>query len=162
MKNEIVSKPEIKLVGITIKTNNNDEMDPERAKIGPLVARYESENIAKSIPHRLHSGVTYSVYTNYDSNELGDYTYFIGEEVSMTYDIPKSLTLLTIPASEYQKFTTEPGKMPEVVIEAWQEIWAMTREELGGVRKFVADFEIYDQKACDPSNAIVDIYIGII
>ena len=137
-------------------------MDPERAKIGPLLARYQSENIAKQIPHKQHSGVTYSVYTNYNSNELGDYTYFVGEEVSMTYDIPKSLTLLTIPASQYQKFTTEPGKMPGVVIEAWQQIWAMTREELGGVRNFVADFEIYDQKACDPSNAIVDIYIGII
>ncbi len=161
MKNEIVNKPEIKLVGIMVRTNNTNEMDPERAKIGPLLSRYESEGIAKMIPHKQHSGVTYSIYTDYDSNELGDYTYFVGEEVTMTYDIPKILTMLTIPASKYQKFTTDSGKMPEVVISAWQEIWAMSKDELGGNRKYLADFEVYDQRSCDPTNAIVDIYIGI-
>jgi predicted transcriptional regulator YdeE len=51
--------------------------------------------------------------------------------------------------------------MPDVVIAAWQAIWAMNDSELGGKRRYVADFEIYDDRASDPNNTIVDIYIGI-
>lgn len=51
--------------------------------------------------------------------------------------------------------------MPEVVISAWQEIWAMNENELGGKRKYIADFEIYDQRAVNPNNTVIDIYIGI-
>lgn len=51
--------------------------------------------------------------------------------------------------------------MPEVVISAWQKIWAMNENDFGGKRKYVADFEIYDQRASDPNNTIIDICIGI-
>lgn len=37
----------------------------------------------------------------------------------------------------------------------------MSANDLGGERVYIADFEIYDQRAADPSNAIADIYIGI-
>jgi predicted transcriptional regulator YdeE len=87
----------------------------------------------------------------YDEN--GDYTYFIGEAVdSIENQNLSQLKILTIPQSHYQKFTTEPGKMPEVVISAWQEIWAMNENELGGKRKYIADFEIYDQRAVNPKH----------
>lgn len=71
------------------------------------------------------------------------------------------LKILTIPKSNYQKFTTEPGKMPDVVISAWQKIWAMKEDDFGGKRKYIADFEVYDQRASDPNNTVIDIYIGI-
>jgi predicted transcriptional regulator YdeE len=69
--------------------------------------------------------------------------------------------MITIPNSRYQKFTTAPGKMPEVVVNAWQKIWEMTSEVLGGNRKYQADFEVYDQRATDPNHTILDLYIGI-
>lgn len=50
--------------------------------------------------------------------------------------------------------------MPDIVIQAWQAIWKMTPEDLGGKRTYRADFEIYDQRAQDPQNSVVDIYIG--
>ena len=68
---------------------------------------------------------------------------------------------MTIPASDYTKFTTEPGKIPEVVISAWKEIWAMNENDFDGKRKYIADFEIYDERAKDYGNAILDIYIGV-
>ena len=51
--------------------------------------------------------------------------------------------------------------MPDVVIQAWQHIWTMNGAQLGGKRKYLVDFEVYDQRAMDPNNAIADIYIGI-
>jgi predicted transcriptional regulator YdeE len=161
MKKESVNKPEIKLIGLTARTNNKNEMNPETAKIGGLVGRFWTQNIVDQISNRKNPGVTLSVYTEYDSNEHGDYTFFIGEEVSSFENLPSGLHQLTIPAAKYQKFTTSSGKMPAVVINAWQAIWKMTPNDFGGDRAYIADFEVYDQRAMDPDNTILDIYIGI-
>lgn len=161
MQKEFVSKPEIKLIGLTARTNNQDEMNPETSKIAELAGQFWSQQLGSQIPNRKNPGVTLSVYTEYASNEHGDYTYFIGEEVSSFDDIPAAFQSLTIPATQYQKFTTSPGKMPEVVIHAWQEIWKMSANDFGGARAYVADFEVYDQRAMDPANASLDIFIGV-
>lgn len=161
MKNELINKSEIKLIGLTARTNNKNEMNPQTSKIGELAGRFWSQSIAGQISNRKHPGVTLSVYTEYDSNEHGDYTYFIGEEVNSFEHVPTGFQILTIPAAKYQKFTTPLGKMPEVVINAWQQIWKMSMSDFGGERAYVADFEIYDQRASDPTNASLDIYIGI-
>lgn len=161
MKKELMTKSEIKLIGLTTRTNNKNEMNPEISKIGKLAGHYWSQNIASQIPHRKNPGVTLSVYTEYDSNEHGDYTYFIGEEVSSFENVPSEFQKLTIPAAKYQKFTTLAGKMPEVVINAWQQIWKMSANDFGGERAYIADFEVYDQRAIDPTNTSLDIYIGI-
>lgn len=161
MKKEKVTKPVIKLLGISIMTNNANERDPQTAKIGPLVGRYFSQNIAANMPHRKNPGVTFSVYTNYESDEHGNYTYFIGEEVSLLDNAPAEFHTLIIPESQYQRFTTPAGKMPQVVIEAWQAIWQMAPTQLEGKRNYLADFELYDYRASDPNNTVVDIYVGI-
>ncbi len=161
MKKELVSKSEIKLVGLTARTNNKNEMTAETSKIGELAGRFWSQGIANQLINRKNPGITLSVYTDYESNEHGDYTYFIGEEVSSFENIPAGLQPLTIPATNYQKFTTLPGKMPEVVISAWQEIWKMSAHDFGGERAYIADFEVYDHRAIDPAKASLDIYIGI-
>lgn len=161
MKQELVNKSAIKLVELTARTNNKNEMNPQTSKIGELMGRYWSRNIAAQISNRKNPGVTLSVYTEYDSNEHGDYTYFVGEEVSAFENIPSILQKLTIPAAKYQKFTTPQGKMPEIVINAWQQIWKMSANDFGGERTYIADFEIYDQRASDPANASLDLYIGI-
>lgn len=161
MKKELLNKTEIKLVGLTARTNNKNEMNPQTSKIGELAGRFWSKNIANGIFNRKNPGVTISVYTEYDSNEHGDYTYFIGEEVNSFENISTGLHQLIIPAAKYQKFTTSPGKMPEVVIHAWQQIWKMSANDFGGERAYVADFEVYDQRASDPVNTSLDIYIGI-
>ena len=44
---------------------------------------------------------------------------------------------------------------------AWARIWKMPPAELGGRRAFVTDYEIYDERAADPANSQVDVYVGI-
>lgn len=161
MKKEKVSRSEISLIGLAIRTNNKNEMNTQTAKIGELVRYYHQEEIAAQIPNRINFGVTLSVYTDYDSDEHGNYTYFIGEEVDSFEEVPEGLHVLIIPPADYQKFTTEAGKMPDVVIQAWQQIWGMGGQELGGKRTYLADFELYDHRAIDVDDSIVDIYIGI-
>ena len=127
-----------------------------------MAGLYWGNGIAGGIQHRKFPGVTYAVYTAYESDEHGDYTYFIGEAVeSFEGQNVNQFEMLTLPASDYQKFTTNEGSMPEVVIAAWQEIWAMDAASLGGKRKYCADFEVYDERALNPRAAVLDIYIGI-
>lgn len=161
MQKQYISKPDIKLVGLSVITRNADERQLATAKIGPLINRFLSNNMASTILQRKNPGVLYSVYTEYENDHNGYYTYFVGEEVTSFEDISPRLSSITLPASQYQRFTTEPGKIPENVIQAWQSIWAMDPKTLGGERSYLADFEIYAEGAKDPANAVVDIYIGI-
>jgi predicted transcriptional regulator YdeE len=34
-------------------------------------------------------------------------------------------------------------------------------KELDSNRSYLSDFEVYDSRAADPSNAILDIYVGV-
>lgn len=161
MKQTKITLPEIKLMGITARTNNEAEMNLPKARIGALLAQYHGDSIPKKTPNRLTPNKGFCAYTNYDSNEDGDYTFFIGEEVDEFSNTSPDLTSLTIPNQSYIRFTTEAGPMPQIVIQAWQKIWGMTSEDLGGERSYITDFEVYDERAADLTNAVVDIYIGL-
>lgn len=161
MKQENVSLPMIKLAGITVRTQNIDEMDIQKAKIGKTINKYFTNNFANAIKNRVNPGILYCAYTNYASDENGEYTFFVGEKVSSFDNIDDKLMTLNIPASNYVKFQCGPGQMPMVCVEAWKKIWQMSATDLGGNRSYITDFEIYDERAQDSSRAVFDIYIGI-
>ena len=161
MQQIIITLPAIKLVGITARANNANEGNPDTAKIPPTLQKYFQNQVPQKITHQKKPGVTYCVFTNYESDATGDYTYFVGEEVTTFEDSSEGLETLTIPEQTYAKFTTNQGPMPQVCIEAWQEIWKMGPAELGGERSYISDFEIYDERTIDPSNTVFDIYIGL-
>lgn len=153
--------PSIKLMGLTVRTNNASEMDPKTAKIAPTVTTYFSEKWAERIPHRVAPFTTYSAYTQYESDMMGDYTYFIGEAVSSFDEVPEGFSTFEIPAQTYEVFTDGPGAMPNVCIQMWKHIWELSLGDLKNKRSYVADFEIYDERAQDPNNTSLDIYIGV-
>ena len=162
MQKTITELPEIKLLGISCRTNNTSEMNISTAKIAPTIQKYFQQAVGEEIPNRKNPGTTYCVYTDYESDFTGDYTYFIGEEVNFVHhSLIKQFSAITIPAQTYTKFTSKPGIMPGVCIDMWQNIWKMESEELGGKRAYLADFEVYDKRAFDPSKTVLDIYLGV-
>lgn len=163
MQKDIIQLASIKLAGITTRTNNASEMDPERAKIGLTQQAYFASQVAdKKIANRKNPNTTLCVYTDYESDFTGDYTYFIGEEVSSFDGMDECLERLIIPAQTYAKFTNNPGPMPKVCIDMWKQIWQMQAPDLGGNRAYIADFEIYDERSRDKQNTRLDIYVGLI
>lgn len=161
MNQTTMTRPEIKLVGIKARTCNKNEQNWQEGKIFPCVQRYFQEGLAERIPHRQAPGTTLCVYTEYESDVNGNYTYFIGEEVESFENVPEEFSTHTIPAQIYTKFTTQPGAMPSVLKNAWDHIWTMTPKELGADRAYIADFEVYDERAADHNNIVLDIYIGL-
>lgn len=162
MQKTVTELPEIKLIGISCRTNNTSEMNISTAKIAPTMQKYFQQALGEEIPNRKNPGTTYCVYTNYESDFTGDYTYFIGEEVNFVdRSLIKQFSAITIPAQTYTKFTSKTGIMPGVCIDMWQNIWKMESEELKGKRAYLADFEVYDKRALDPSKTVLDIYLGV-
>jgi len=160
---------QLDLIGISTVTTTNCEMNPGTSKVAPLFTRYMSEQLATRIKQKTNPGVTYLVYASLKSDGkgennwfAGEYKCFIGEQVqSLDNQDVSVLEPLTIAKSAYQKFTTAPGKIPDISINAWQKIWAMQEHEFDGKPTHIADFEIYDQRKLSSNNATIDIYIGI-
>ncbi|MDP1724040.1 MAG: effector binding domain-containing protein [Alphaproteobacteria bacterium] len=166
MQKSSINLGEIQLIGLKARTNLANEINPLTSKIMQLVGQYFQEKIYLKIPNRQFEksetpNRTFCAYTEYAGDYTADYTFFVGEEVTSLESIPDSLSGLKIPAQHYTKFTTEPGPMPASVINAWQKIWLMSDKDLGGKRNYHTDFEIYDERAMNPLNTILDVYIGL-
>lgn len=159
----ILTIPAIQLAGISARTNNaeNFEGSPPKHTIAATIQNYFGQSIPTQLPQRSSPGTTYCVYTEYESDWKGDYTYFIGEIVHSFDEAKDPLRKLLIPEQTYVKFTSRCGPMPQVCVELWQAIWKMTSSELGGERAYGSDFEVYDSRARDPHATVLDVYISI-
>ncbi|RZI45542.1 AraC family transcriptional regulator [Rickettsiales endosymbiont of Peranema trichophorum] len=161
MRKSVERLGEIRLVGISVRTSNWCEMNSDTAKIGRTMQKFLSSGMQTRIRGRRSPGTVFGVYTGYESDENGEYRYFVGEEVDVIDALPEYFEVLTIPAQAYVKLTSEQGSIPAVCIDMWQNIWRMKATDLGGERAYIADFEIYDERSKDSKSAIIDIYIGI-
>lgn len=159
MHPRIVEQKDFIVVGIAARTNNAREATPEGV-IGKQWARFMQEGLLAKIPNKLdHSMV--AVYTDYASDHNGDYTFVLGAKLSSGADVPEGMVAKKIPAGRYAVFTSEKGPGPKVVPDLWMKINALPKTATGGDRTYRADFEIYDERAADPQNLQVDVYVGV-
>jgi predicted transcriptional regulator YdeE len=160
MSVKIVEHAGFDVVGIEARTNNAREMSGQGV-IGPQWGRFISEGILGKIPNRV-GDVIYALYTGYASDRNGDYDFVIGVGVSDSTSIPDGMVLKQVPAGTYAVITSDKGPGFEVVPAAWQRVWQMEDQmQLGGARAYATDFEVYDERAQNPQDAQVDLYIGL-
>ncbi len=146
--------PEFKLIGLKLNRRSTNENGQSAKDCGELWQKFEINAIAKEIPNKTSDAI-YAVYFDYDSDETGTFSYFIGCQVDADFKTPENLDELLIPNQTYQKITAK-GKMPDCIGEAWQNIW---KADIN--REFGFDFEIYDERSRDWENAEVDIYLSV-
>jgi predicted transcriptional regulator YdeE len=160
MKLRLLEQKECFVIGIEARTNNTKEMSGEGV-IPRQWERFYKERILDRIKDRADSSVL-AFYTEYASGRKGDYTFVIGARVSKVAGVPEGLVLKKIPAGHYAVFESAKGPLNQVVPQAWMGIWEMEdKRQLGGDRVYGADFEVYDQRASDPHNAVVEIHVGV-
>jgi predicted transcriptional regulator YdeE len=160
MKPKIIEQKECRVIGIEVRTNNSKEMTGTGI-IPKQWDRFFKENIPAKIPGKVDSNIVV-VYSNYQSDNTGDYDYLIGAKVSDASVVPAGMVAQRLPAGKYAVFTTAAGPVGKVVSEKWQEILDLeSKSGLGGTRAYKADFEVYDQRSRDPQNSQVDVYIGL-
>ncbi|UZM99006.1 GyrI-like domain-containing protein [Lysinibacillus sp. MHQ-1] len=109
---------------------------------------------------KLDNQNVYGLYSDYETDVNGNYAITIGVEASKMNDASPEWVIKTIPAAKYLVFTSHKGKMPEIVIQTWQEIWAWFANSKVE-RTYTGDFELYDERCANPQEAQVEVYIAI-
>jgi predicted transcriptional regulator YdeE len=159
MAAKVVQQPAFTVVGIAARTSNAKEMTPDGA-IGKQWARLTKEGLLSKIPNKVDSAIV-AIYTDYASDKNGEYTYVLGARVDSDAAVPAGMVAQKIPAGRYAVFTSERGPGARVVPETWKRINSLPSSAPGGNRLYGADFEVYDERAVDPQNVQVDVYVGI-
>jgi len=141
------------IIGKAIRTTNEDNRSA--TDIPQLWNEFLADNIAAVIPGKLDNSL-YCVYTDYEKDHTRPYTTILGCRVAAITDIPEGLVGKPVGEEQYTVFTAT-GKITEgIVFREWVKIWNSPLN-----RTFIADFEVYDERAQNPDEAQVDIYIGI-
>ncbi len=147
--------------GISIRTTNANEMNPETAKIAALYENFY-QNIVVDYQHGAR---VYGVYFDYESDANGLFSVLAGADriESSTMELQQ----VKIVAGDYLVFKGE-GEMPQAVIDTWMKIWDFfsesntskkadknTDDSTQYKRAYKTDFEFYK------SESQVEIHIGI-
>lgn len=159
MNPKIVEMKPFTVIGIAARTSNAKEMTPDGI-IGKQWGRLFQQGLIEQIPNRADRNIV-AVYTDYASDHNGEYTFLLGARVTSDADVPAGMVAKKIPGGKFAVFTTEKGPAPEVVPATWMKINSLRKTALGGDRAYRADYEIYDERARDPQNLQVDVYVGI-
>lgn len=147
------------VVGISARTTNAREMTPQGV-IGATWGRLFQEGIIQKIPNKADPRIV-AVYTDYASDHNGEYTYVLGARVTSDADVPAGMVARKVPAGKYAMFTSEKGPAPQVVPALWMKINSLPQGAAGADRVYHTDFEIYDERAMDPQNLQMDVYVGV-
>lgn len=154
---KLMTKGVFQIIGMSTKTTNDVEMS-DQAKIPVLWDTFYKQQIAERIPNKAKNSPVIALYSDYESDESGTYTFTIGHIVESTANIPAGMASFHVPQAKYAVFTTRQGPVSQVVPEMWQHIWKWSKEHN---RAFTYDFEWYDERTAHLNNAQVDIYIAV-
>ncbi len=149
MTNLEINLAKIPLIGIEARTNNTSA-----SVISELWQRFYANDIQDHIPNCIDTRI-FVLYSHYETDNTGDFNSLIGSAVSNLETIPLGMVGRIIPAQKYCVKRAE-GALPYAVIETWKMVW---RSDI--IRSFKFDFELYDDRAQDPNNAEVDLFISV-
>ena len=141
------------IIGISIRTTN--ENGQASKEIAELWGKFMSESILEKIPNKVDNEI-YSLYTDYESDHTKPYTAILGCKVENLDNIPSGMIGKSFSGGTYTKTTAKGDLMQGLVVNQWSKIFEMELD-----RTYDADFEIFGEKAQNPSDAEVDFYVGI-
>jgi len=159
---KVIHQQQFYIVGITARTTNAAEANPQTGIIGKQWQKFFQEGVQQQIPNKLDYNI-YNVYSDYATDRNGAYSFTIGSRVAEPpQQLPPGLVVKTVPAGDYAVITTEKGPVANVIIAAWKRVWDLeAQNQLGGTRAYKSDYEFFDQRAMDPKNAQADIAISL-
>ena len=150
--NQVIIEP-FTIVGISVRTTNQDGQAAQ--DIAALWNRFLGENLAAHIPNKVDQSV-YSVYTDYVGDHTQPYTVVLGCRVSEGAIAPDGMVAKHVSGGTYQPFVAQGNLSQGAVYQAWVSIWNADLD-----RVYTADFEVYGEKALNPEDAEVDIYVAV-
>ncbi|MFT3681561.1 MAG: effector binding domain-containing protein [Ferruginibacter sp.] len=151
MSNQVIQQ--FHVIGIAVRTTNENGLSAQ--DIPALWNKFMSEGIAAKIPGKIDNTL-YCIYTEYEEDHTKPYTTILGCKVESLDSIPGGMIGKTIEVADYKKYTATGNILEGLVFNEWLKIW---NSDLN--RAFTADFEVYDERALNPKNAAVDIFVAV-
>ncbi len=142
-----------KVIGISVRTTN--ENNQAAKDIADLWGRFMNDKVLEAIPNKIDNTV-YSIYTDYESDHTRPYTTILGCKVETLNTIPDGMVGKSFDGGNYMKLFAKGDLMKGLIINKWLEIWKMDLDRL-----FTADFEVFGEKAQNPTDAEIDFLIAV-
>lgn len=140
------------IYGISVRTKNSNEMNPETAKIGAIWQKFDS-----TVEVNYKDGErVYGVYYNFESDANGEFDVLAGYEI-----LNSKLDAVKIQKGKYLVFNkifeeTDDNTRVQAIIETWGKIWEyFLNEDSQYKRIYKTDFEYYK------GQNEIEIYISI-
>ncbi len=142
-----------KIIGISVRTTN--ENNQAAKDIADLWGKFVNDKVLEAIPNKMNNTV-YSIYTDYESDHTKPYTTILGCRVENLNTIPNGMIGQSFDGGNYVKLSAKGDLTKGLIINKWIEIWGMNLERI-----FTADFEVFGEKAQNPTDAEIDILIAV-
>jgi predicted transcriptional regulator YdeE len=141
------------VMGVQRRTSNADGRSIK--DIPACWQDFLSLKMASKIPYRAKTQAMFAVYSDYERDWTGEYSYLIGSEVTRADRIPDGLAVVRIPAQTYAIFTAT-GQMPDAILGVWVSVWGTKLP-----RTYTFDFEQYDARFTRPDKKEADVYVAV-
>ena len=141
------------LIGIAVRTTNEDGKASN--DIGALWQTFLADDLVNKIPNKMDHEII-SLYTDYEGDHTQPYTAILGCKVTSLDNIPEQMIGKTFEGGTYVKTTAKGDLTQGLIVNHWTKIF-----EMGLNREFIADFEVFGEKAQNPSDAEVAFFVGI-
>lgn len=141
------------IIGIDVRTSN--ENGKAGQDIPNLWQKFMAENIAAKVSNKMSEEI-FCIYTEYEGDHNKPYTTLLGCKVSNLDNVPEGMRGMTFKGGKQEQFQAKGNLMQGAVWQKWVEIWETDLD-----RTYTFDYEVYGEKAQNPEDAEVDIYISI-
>lgn len=137
----LVQREGFRVVGVSVRTSNRAETEPDSSQVGRLWQRFFDENVSRRTPGAV-PGLIAGVYSNYERAGEAEYDMILGPVVNRADSVPDGLTLVHVPGGRYLAFPVQ-GMPPTATLEAWSRIDAWFAAGRPFRRAFTFDIELY-------------------
>lgn len=132
---------EFTVAGREARTSNAREMSGEG-----VIGKMWNSGVPASSP-------IVAVYSEYESDKDGEYSYLLGRKMGEAETVPRELAHCTVLGGQYLHLQVAGSISPEAVMGLWRQVWEM--EHVGKIeRAYQTDFELYGE-------AGFDLYVGV-
>lgn len=142
------------IIGVTLRTSNERESHPDTASIPIMWRNFFEYNVMAGIPNQFDPMSVYGVYSNYESDEMGEYDLLIGLESGATQK-PANFNIANIVEGNYLVFPVLEAS-PGGIKDTWAGIEGYFDTVDTHKRAFTTDFELYQ------GRSDIAIYISIV
>lgn len=142
------------IIGVSLRTSNERESHPDTASIPIMWRNFFEYNVMGGIPEQVDSSVVYGVYSDYESDQTGEYDLLIGLQ-STAKEKPANYEMVTIQEGKYLVFPVLEAS-PVGIKDTWAGVEGYFDHTDTHKRAFTTDFEIYQ------GRSDIAIYISVL